>query len=430
MTALASRRALRVGVLLGERLVEERVLAVGSPVTFGQALRCTLSVPGDGVPLAHTLFVVEGGRLMLRVPEGAGGRITCGHDVRADVRGTIVVERGTRGRLQIGEVTVLFQEIAAPPVAPRPVLPASVRGTLADRVDRRLAVIVGASLLAHLGIAGYAWLTDAETPSMFSPRIAQTYRQEVMEVELPDEPVVAPAPAVAAPVAPAVQTPTPTRPTARPRITSRPMTRDTDAAAARFASILSGADEGPAGVGHAMGERKPGADLAAQIADASMRQLRIGDDASTFRDQPGPRLGTDARPLVDDPAQAPSAQPKPPERDPGRVVVRPAPGQPRPGTTLTVAMVLDKINTVYMNGLVRCYRKGLAGDAQLGGKIAVAFTVTERGTLEDISARGVSAEVDACVAGQMGGWRYPVPRDQDGDPDTEAFALVLALQPS
>lgn len=415
---------------MGERLVEERVLPVGAPVTFGQSLRCTLSVPGDGVPAAHTLFAVDGGRLVLRVPEGAHGQIVCGDDVRTVERGELAVERGARGRLQIGDVTVLFQELAAPPVAPRPALPASLRGTLADRVDRRLAAIVGASLLAHLGIAGYAWWTDAETPSMFSPRITQTYRQEVMEVVLPDEPVVSP-PAVAAPAVPAVQTPA--TPTARPRIAPRPTALRApiaDADVARFASILSGGDEGPAGVGHTMGGRKPGADLGAQLADASARQLRIGDDASTFREQPGPRLGTDTRPLVDDPAQAPRVASKQPERAPGRIVVRPAPGQSRPTSTLTVAMVLDKINTVYMTGLVRCYRKGLAGDAQLGGKISVAFTVTERGTLEDISARGVSADVDACVAGQMAGWRYPVPRDADGDPDAESFALVLALQPS
>ena len=60
-------RALRVGVLLGDNLVEERVFRGATPITFGQSLRCTLSIPGDGVPLEHVLFVRDQGRLLLRV---------------------------------------------------------------------------------------------------------------------------------------------------------------------------------------------------------------------------------------------------------------------------------------------------------------------------------------------------------------------------
>src|ERR1043165_414748 len=81
-------RALRVGVVLGDNIVEERVFVEG-PVTIGQSLRCQLSAPVDGVPLAHVLFVRDQGRWMVRTLDG---RVTPAEE---------------RGKLQIGEATIL-----------------------------------------------------------------------------------------------------------------------------------------------------------------------------------------------------------------------------------------------------------------------------------------------------------------------------------
>jgi hypothetical protein len=443
MTAHQHRlaRALRIGVLLGDKLVEERVFRTGTPITFGQSLRCMLSVPGDGIPEAHVLFASDPprGRVLLRLAPNMRGRLGLGDTQQELAAGaTVPLEQGARGRLQIGDATLLFQEIAAPPIAPRPALPASMRPSLVDRVDRRVAAIVGLSLAAHFGIALYAWATDAEDGSMLAPSISQTFHHETIEVVIPDEPAPAlptpaqpaPGPGAAAPVAPAQQTGKPI--VERPRITTnRPATTPTlgDADIARFASIMSGNDRTETGKGGSMDERKPGADLGTQIADARAREVRIGTDGETFREQPGPRLGTTDGPRIDAPTRVQPNEPKQTEREPGRIQIRPVPGQP-PTTTLTVQMVLDKINSVYMNGLVRCYRKGLVGDASLSGKVSVSFTVTERGSLEDPSARGVTSEVDACVQTQMGSWRFPIPKDKDGDPDTASFALVLALQPT
>ncbi|HVK85890.1 MAG TPA: hypothetical protein VM513_17340 [Kofleriaceae bacterium] len=451
MTARAPRRALRVAVLLGDQLVEERVFPHGAPVTFGHSLRCALSVPGDGIPEAHTLFTPSGrdapAGALLRVTANMHGRLAHGEHVRTELHDgpgdhgvwTIALEPGARGRLQVGDVTVLFQDFVAPAAAPRPVLPASLRGTLADRIDRRLAAVIGASLVAHLGIAAYAWMTDAEEPSLLAPSLASTYRHEAMDVVLPDEPPAPPETSTAdasgpptagaaSPVAPS-QTPAPI--VTSPRPAARPATPSvSDADIARFASLLSGPGETAAGTRDTMRDRKPGADLDTQLADVRGRALHIGDDGRTFREEPGPRLGTDVRPLVDDPTRAPATDPKHDERDPPRVIVRPVPGRRPPVTTLTVELVLDKINKVYMSGLARCYRKGLTTDATLTGKVAISFTVTERGSLDDTSAGGVTPEVDACIAQLMTGWRFPIPRDKQGEPDTASFQLVLALQPS
>ena len=438
-------RALRIGVLLGGNLVEERVLTGLAPVTFGQSLRCTLSIPGDGIPHEHVLFRPDQGRLLLCVTRAMTGRLAQRGELTSELHAgpgvdgvwTLPLEPGARGKLVIGDATLLFQELAAPPLAPRPVLPASIRGTLGDRVDRRLAVIIGASLLAHLGIAGYAWLDDLESPSLLGTNVAQQYRQEMMEVTLPEEPVAPvattdPGPAqpttgAATPVA-AVQTPRPI--VARPRPTQAPGSSvDSIGEAQRLASILTGSDPSATGFGD-MHARQPGADLGKQIDAVGDRQVVIGDTNHGFREEPGPRLGTDHKPLVGDPTQVSQTTPKGPERDPGgRIHIKPLPPE-GPGTTLTVQMVLDKINGVYMVGLQRCYKKGLLGDAQLSGKVAMSFTVTERGGLDDAHAQGVSSEVDACISAAMAGWRFAIPRDKDGDPTDTSFKLALALQPS
>ena len=426
---MPSPRALRVGVLLGGNLVEERVISGLTPITIGQSLRCTLSIPADGVPHEHVLFARDQGRTVLRATPGMTGRLAHGDVITTDIPETTMLERGMRGKLQIGEATILFQEIAAPPIQPRPVLPASIRGSLLDRVDRRLAVIVGGSLVVHIVIGAWAWATDTETQSLVSST-EMVYRHDTMEVTYPDvspsEMTPDPGPGAATPAVP-VQTPKPI--VDRPRVAQRPTPTpgmSTDEAA-RLASIMTGSEPGRNGAAE-MHSRQPGTALKDQIADVGSRPVTIGDDGKGFREQPGPHLGDGPGPIVDDPGAVSSQPVKNGETTkPIRITLRPLP-QIGPKTTLTVDMVLDRINTVYMPNLQRCYKKGLLGDASLAGKITLSFTVTDRGGLDDIEAHGVSAEVDGCVSNAMSGWKFGIPKDKDGDPTDQGFRLALALQ--
>lgn len=425
---MPSPRALRVGVLLGGTLVEERVISGLTPITLGQSLRCTLSIPADGVPHEHVLFARDQGRTLLRPTPGMTGRIVHGDAITTDVAVTTTVERGMRGTLQVGDATILFQEIATPPMVPRPVLPASIRGTLLGRVDRRLAAVIGGSLVVHIVIGAWAWATETETRPLLGGAETQQYRHDTMEVTLPDlaEPPANsdPGPGAAPPAAP-VQTP---KPIVEPRSAQRPDPGMSVDDATRLASILTGADPGRTGPGE-MHRRQPGADLKDQIAAVGRRTITLGDDGKGFREEPGPRLGTDPGPIVDDPTNLTGQPSKTIDAIQGRITLRSQPPQ-GPGTTLTVDFVVDRINTVYMPHLQRCYRKGLLGDATLAGKIRLSFTVGEQGRLDDIEAHGVSSEVDHCVSTAMSAWKFAIPRDKDGDPTDQGFRLVLALQPS
>jgi hypothetical protein len=411
-------RSLRIGIVLRGLLVEERLFT--GPVTLGQSLRCALSIPSDGMPREHTLFTVDQGRFVLHLTPEMETRLAGVTDG--------VVGPGGRGRIMIGDASILFQEIATPPAAPRPQLPASIRGTLSDRIDRRLAAIIGASLLLHIGIAAYAWSTDRVLPPLGMSTAMRDYvPQTTMDVELPDLPLTPPteAPATATPVSP-VQTPAPivhrTHVTTSHGPTQPARLQDDDAL--RMASILTGANETPNGPSD-LHPRQPGADLDKQLEDASHHTVVIGNGDHTSRTQ-REHIGTDPRiPGIDDQTLTRTQHH---EEVPVRITLdRPKPDQP---TTLTPDSVVDKIRDAYMNGLERCYRKALVADASLSGKVPISFTVTSRGQVSDPEAAGVNEQLDACITGQMSSWHFTIPRDKDGQPTDVSFHVILALRPS
>ncbi|HEY5922707.1 MAG TPA: AgmX/PglI C-terminal domain-containing protein [Kofleriaceae bacterium] len=403
-----SPRSLRVGVLINDQLVEERLFDGATPVTFGQSLRCALSVPVEGVPREHVLFT--------RGPDGA---FALHETSRMQVKRV-----DKRGRISIGDATILFQEVTTPPRAPRPQLPASIRGTFADRIDRRLAVIIGASLMVHVAIAAWAWTNDIETTTMGLSPVATAYHHDVIDVMVPDDieptPIAPTQPGVATP---ATQKQTP-KPIVRPTNIQKPASGDD---AQRLASILTGDNDSETGRG-GMSGRQPGVDLNKQIDEARNRKITIGDGTQTSRVDDTARMGTRPdSPLVDDQQLTRTDRPND-EQVKGRIKIGPI--KEEDPTTLTPQVVLDRINSLYMAGLQRCYRDGLKLDYSLTGKVAIGFTVSDSGRVIDPDASGVSTGVDGCIQRQMGNWRFPIPKDKTGSPTDASFTVSLALQQS
>jgi hypothetical protein len=307
---------------------------------------------------------------------------------------------------------------------PRPALPPGLRLSLADRIDRRLAAIVGGSVVLHGAVAICAWLGDAPEPLVHSPFAAVTYEQDVIDISIPDlvDPVTDVGPGAATTPAKPSQAP---RPIVTPsRIPSRPAAPiDSE----QLASILTGVD-GETGHAGSMSRRQPQRDLGAQIANARDSGAQIGDGTRTTPRAIDPRLGTtDREPIVDDPTLTRAPRSRTNEPTP-RVVLGPV--KPETSTTLTAATVLDRINTIYMAGLQRCYRLGLAEDATLTGRAAISFTVDERGRVTEPEASGVSRTVDTCISNQMKAWRFPIPKDANGAASDASFSVSLALQAS
>ncbi len=228
------RRILRIGIVMGGTIVEERLLRERTPVTIGQGTRNTFCVPVEALPRTFTMFALDEGRCVLRFTADMDGRINNGDRTAtlAELRGAtpdaggyhqLALADTARGKVALGDLAVLFQLVPEPPLLPQPRLPASLRGRISDRIDPRLATILIASLVLHVGFACYSLVADADTDEPLAELVQpSTFHQDVLDITAVDPPTPPAQSAVAAPVV-AVATPRHVdHPTARDPGAARP----------------------------------------------------------------------------------------------------------------------------------------------------------------------------------------------------------------
>ena len=448
------RRILRIGVLLGGKIIEERLIRDRSAVSIGQSSKNTFSVPLETLPREWTLFALDHGHnYKLQFGPKMDGRVSDGAAVYTfdQVKGNKATQHGdhwemalsdqARGKVSLGDLTLLFQFVTEPPVQPKPMLPASVRGTLAERIDPRLAVITAISLVIHFGIALAAWLHDRpqkRTRAAVAVQMSVDTYEEVLE---PLEP------------APSDET-TPgedekkeepaaeKKPDKKPAAEKKPSgddsggRKETDAAslqeeAARYAAALAADGESEGGVDGAMGKTAPGGDLDKQIKETreSGANVKIGGggDRGT-RGDGDPRTGTGKGPKVEGPGGPTSSKDDKTEKVPkGRIQVASKKGFD--DTSLSPEAVLSKIQNAYMAGLKRCQKDLLKTDPTARARVELSFTVNESGRTTSPSAKSDHASLNSCIKGLMAGWNFPAPKDSDGEKTEASFSITLALQP-
>ena len=439
-------RILRVGILLGGKIVEERLIRERAPVTIGQSMRNTFSIPIEGLPLEFTLFALDDGRYSLRFLPRMDGRLS---DVGSQVhtldalrsRGAvnhgsyhqIALTDSARGKLSLGDLTILFQFVTEPPRQPKPMLPASVRGTLADRFDPQLSPILGVSIALHLGIALWALFSDLPVDNGIAERAYNlVFKPDTYAIDLTPKLEAGPGSAAEK---------KPDKPPERPKAPERGggdsgRSREQTIAlqeqeAARIADLLTG--EGPNGTAEGdMSRRRPGADLGKQLNEINEGNQAVRVGGSTGRTSRGDgevRVGTGHGPAINGPAGPESAGGgKLAEKAPsGRISVADRPTGD--ASSLSPEAVLSKIQSVYMAGLKRCYREFLKKDASARGKVTLSLTVNESGRAVKGAAHGFASEVDECISGLMSTWRFPIPKDKDGEATDANFEIALQLVP-
>jgi len=449
------RRILRIGVLLGGKIIEERLIRDRSAVSIGQSAKNTFSVPLETLPREWTLFALDHEDYRLQFGAKMDGRVSDGAQVYTfdQVKGSKAVQHGdhwvmplsdqARGKVSIGDLTLLFQFVTEPPVQPKPMLPASVRGTLAERIDPRLAVIVSTSIVIHFGIALAAWLHDRPAKrNTLGARAAEltvdTYEEEFLQ-PLEPEPSTETQPGEDEKVEqPAEEKKPDKKPTAekKPSGGNDGGRKETDAAslqeeAARYAAALANDGESEGGVDGAMGKTAPGGDLDKQIKETreSGANVKIGGggDRGT-RNDGDPRTGTGKGPKVDGPGGPSSSKDDKTEKVPkGRIQVASKKGFD--DTTLSPDAVLGRIQSVYMAGLKRCQKDMLKTDPTARARVELSFTVNSSGRVTGPNAKSDYSGLNSCIKGQMAGWTFPAPKDEDGEKTEASFAITLALQP-
>ncbi len=157
-------RVLRAALVREGRIVEERTLEGGDPITVGPNEKSTFVVEGAAISAPHRLFEHTREGWVLEVPRGAKGRVDTGEEV-LELRGEakrITLGEAARGKLRLGEALFLFHLVEPAPVVARARLAPALEGGGALSLDWTTTIIAGFSFLFHFGALGsvYADWTD------------------------------------------------------------------------------------------------------------------------------------------------------------------------------------------------------------------------------------------------------------------------------
>jgi hypothetical protein len=162
-------KVLRIGLVQGGKVIEERVIKQRIAVTIGPSEKSLFVIPSRAVPPNFKLFELVGQEYVLNFLDGMTGRVALktgitdlgalrGQARRAQIGNVQVYQvplsEEARGKVVVGESTFLFQFVAPPPVQPKPQLPVSVKAGLASDIDWTTTIIAAFSFLFHFGAVG------------------------------------------------------------------------------------------------------------------------------------------------------------------------------------------------------------------------------------------------------------------------------------
>ena len=209
MASTGKRKILRVGIIQSGRIVEERLIRKRENVTIGQASKNTFIVPASQLARSYTLFEAKSDKYFLVFDDTMEGRVSVADEVvdlrslarsgNAKKRGgryVVQLDEKSRGKVIIGDFTLLFQFIDAPPVLPKPQLPAAARGGLAQRVEWAfvyILVVVGL-IMGGSGVGLDIWWrqTGQYLQDQFGQKRTKAY--EVLRAEVLQEKAKEPEP--------------------------------------------------------------------------------------------------------------------------------------------------------------------------------------------------------------------------------------------
>lgn len=194
-TALPARRALRIGIVQQGRVVHEQVFSESKSVRLGSHHSADIVLAPGAVPELRTLFARTGNTWQLCLEGQDQGRISEGRvrDLAQRIASgdtKIPLDNKVRGKISLGEVTVLFQLVPAPSGA---MLPGAFRPTFIDADD---PVFLGSlALISSAAAVLMIWVMQQEpvqrvTLGDLSPRVTQLVFEQP-RVDPPEIEVVA-----------------------------------------------------------------------------------------------------------------------------------------------------------------------------------------------------------------------------------------------
>ena len=452
-TKQAREKILRVGIIQNGRIIEERLLRNRESVSVGQKLNNTFVIASNAFPPNYVMFDVKGGKYVLNFTAKMSGRILLAksvHDLKSLAKTgkakatsggwSLELSERARGKVTLGDVTILFQFVNPPPLRVLPQLPANMRGGLLLFLSSVmglsggfLASMVFSTVAQAGGVLWLVWMvppaprvTGIEAlPDRFVSIIEPPEEEELPEldpsdVELSEDgletqveedeesEVAEDDPEESGSEEPAEDN----RTRDEIREEAREVVRQESALAA-FYGGSENADGPTLGFTASLTDRRAEEVLANQTALGE----NVGSGGIVSRSGLGTSSGAEGevgRARVgggESEVAAAATTERTEERDTVQVraSVRNRDAQTRGGT-----LDQDDLQRTLRrkrSDIERCYERALASDPELSGRILVEFTIGTDGRVSSASLREntVGSSVGSCVEGRVRRWRFDPP---------------------
>jgi TonB family protein len=425
---------MRIGIVQGGRIIEERLIRSRENISLGWSSKATFAVPSEALPKQWLLFETTPRGYIARFADAMDARIAVGNEVislaqlkqagrirRQGNAWLLLLDERSRGKIAVGDLTILFQFVTPPLPQPRPRLPASVRGSWMTGLDWAFTAIGSASFLAHLVFVMYLRNVDwprkpdiEEIPDRFvqimakakppEPPKNQVTKDDSTEEKKPDKSASSGAAKNTAKreLSPAEKA----RLDAERRARLSEQVRNTG-----ILKLLGAKADGSGSIADVLGKGDVDRDqekafqgvggLAVATSEASLRGVKSGTGGSGKVADIGSLRGAGA--IAGGTTGAGAT-----EKRVSGVVRSEAPAV---DGALDPALVSKEVRA-RIGAVKACYERALKRNPNLSGKVKVRWTITAAGTVSgvDISDDSMGdSEVSSCIKQLVARWRFPAP---------------------
>ncbi len=442
---------MRIGVIQGGKIIEEKLLRKRSTVTVGTSVRNTIVLAAAGMPRSVALFELRGNDYYLAFDDKMNGRVSV-DDRAADLQSLkaqnlvrksggayhLKLNESSKGRVSVGACIILFQFVTPPPEPVRPMLPASVRGYWTRNIDWPYMSTFGVVAVTFLFVIIWAKnspqlreTTIEDIPDRFAKMIMPDREIEKKEDEK-DEGA-------------GEDKPKPKKTTKKVEKSTGAVDDSEEARAARAARKRAAMEKKVAGRGlvKLLGADGPGGMAGSAVADV-FAEGSVGDgsgafdgadggfDVATAAGQRGSRGGSGAgeaasigdlgtRGVVGGAGKGTGRKVE------ARVVARvtSAAMQEFDSDSRSQADIKKKVRQ-RLGGIKRCYEKRLKRNSELRGKVVIRFVIHPGGKVievEVVENTTGDSELAACISSKVKAIRFG---PTDGGETVVTYPFILA----
>lgn len=414
-TSAGTNKILRVAIIQGGKIVEERHVRRPESVSVGQDAKNTFVIPASNLPASFPVFDFRGTHYYLVFTERMEGRVQVrGEDMDfaalrsqkvAQKRGSVYalqLDERAKGKVALGEVTLLFQFVPPPPAPTRMALPPEYRGTLWTSLDHVFFAILAASVV--LNFSGAACIALSAKPP----------DSDVALDELPDRfakllvPPKPPEPEKPKEEAKAEEKVEKKEAKKKEKPASDEARKAAIAAKVQSKGILKilGASGGQGALKDLLGEGTGTQDVASALKGA-----QGGVVVATTGGVGGPRGGgAGSAAGIGDVGTSGGGNVSLGNKGDARVSGRVSAAAPEVDSADVDREALARYIKARLSAIRGCYEKELKRNPTLKGKVVVRFNITPAGRAGDIRIEENSvgsAEVGLCIASLMRSWVFP-----------------------